>query len=200
MQESSATSNSPYLRKEFPTREILIYWAVQIGLGLLLSTLNLEHIQWLQEAFIPMENIFPTFKTGFVQSTTPIASKIFLLIWWLVILPWGLKFSYDFTEGFKPHPYGLSMNYTALLGYFAAGLFVTFMLSWLLSFHDHSNYWTVDKKNSPSRGDLMPALMTNGPLPLSIWAAGSSFVLLMALITLICIFRAILKKLTEVKK
>jgi hypothetical protein len=92
------------------------------------------------------------------------------------------------------------MNYTALLGYFAAGLFVAFMLSWLLSFHDHSNYWMVDKKNSPSRGDLMPALMTNGPLPLSIWAAGSSFVLLMALITLICIFRAILKKLTEVKK
>jgi hypothetical protein len=190
-------SSEPPL-KSFPTKQLLIYWAVQIGLGLLLSILNLENSQWLKDLLIYLENSLPTFRTGFVQSATPVASKLFLAIWWVVILPWGLMFSCRWTQGFKPHPNGLKMNYTALLGLLATALLTGYMLGALLSFHDYSYYWMVDKQNSPSRGDVVPALMTNGPFALSIWVAASSFVFVMALTMVPYVLRVVFKKLTEV--
>ena len=194
MSKTRPDSNYQPSLKPFPTRAILFYWAVQVGLGLLLSIFNLEDIHWFKEVLIPLDNTFPTFRTGFVQSSTPVASKLFLAIWWLVIVPWGLMFSYQWTQGFKPHPNGLNMSYTTLLGLLSVALFMVYMLGSLLSFHDYSYYWMVDKQNSPSRGDVVPALMTHGPFALSIWAAVSSFVFVMALVLVPYVFRIVLKK------
>ena len=163
--------------RAFPSKQILTYMAVQVGLGALLSIFNLENIQWLRDLLAPLDFIFPTFKTAFVHSSTPVASKVFLAVWWLVIIPWGLLFAYQWSHGFKPHPNGLRMSYIQLLALLATALFMAFMLGSLLSFHDYSYYWMVDKPNSPSRGDLVPVLMSNGPFALSIWVAVTSFLI-----------------------
>lgn len=173
-QPNTSLKSSP---KQFPTRELLLYWAAQLGLGFLFSIPNLENIQWLKDLLIPLDSTFPTFKTAFVQSSTPIASKIFLVIWWLVIIPWGLVFAYFWTQGFKPHPNGLNANYATALGLLAASLIMSLMIGSLLSFHDYSYYWMIDKPNSPSRGDFVPALLSSGPQVMSIWLAASSFLI-----------------------
>ena len=187
-------SNKRQSNRAFPSKQILTYMAIQVGLGAVLSIPDLENIQWLNDLLIPLESTFSTFRTAFVHSSTPVASKLFLAIWWLVILPWGLMFSHRWTQGFKPHPNGLQMSYTSLLGLFVAALFLSYMLGSLLSVHDYSYYWIVDKPNSPSRGDFVPALMTNGPFALSIWVAVSSFVFVMALVLVPYVFRVVLKK------
>jgi hypothetical protein len=78
MSKTQPNSSPEPSLKSFPTRELLIYWAVQIGIGLLLSIPNLENVQWIKDVLIPLENNFATFRTGFIQSSTPVASKLFL--------------------------------------------------------------------------------------------------------------------------
>jgi hypothetical protein len=177
MSKTQPNSSPKPSLKSFPTRQLLIYWAVQIGIGLLLSIPNLESVQWIKDLLIPLENSFPTFRTGFIQSSTPVASKLFLAIWWLVIIPWGLIFTYRWSDGFRPQPTGLNMSYLKMSGFFAAIVFTGYMAGTLLSFHDHSYYWEVDKANTPTRGDVVPALMSNGPLTLSILCTVCSFLL-----------------------
>ena len=194
MSKTPVTSKPTSSLKPFPTRAILFYWAVQIGLGLLFSMLDLEDIEWIKEILTSLDNAFPTFRTGFVQSSTPVASKIFLAIWWLVIPPWGLIFFYNWTQGLKPHPNALNMNYMTLLGIFGAAAFMVFMLGSLLSFHDYSYYWMANKPNSPSRGDLVPALMSNGPFALSIWLAVSSWLIVSCIGLLLLLPRILWQK------
>ncbi|MFM2274732.1 MAG: hypothetical protein RL211_604 [Pseudomonadota bacterium] len=177
MPKKQSNSNPQSSIKPFPTRQLLLYIIAQIGLGLLLSIINLENIQWLKELLAPMENVLPTFRTAFEQSQTPVASKTFLGIWWLVILPWGFIFISRWSDGFKPQPTGLEMSYFKMSGYFVVIVFTGYMLATLLSFHDYSHYWAIDKPDSPTRGDIVPALMSNGALTLSIWCAISSFLL-----------------------
>lgn len=179
MQKKQPNSSQQSSLKPFPTREILLYWVAQIGLGLLFSILNLENIQWLKDVLTPLDTVLPTFRTAFVQSSTPVASKTYLALWWLVILPWGLLFLFRWSDRFKPQPAGLKMSYFKISGFFLAFVFTGYMLAALLSFHDHSYYWTIDKPNTPTRGDIVPALMSNGTLTLSIWCAFSSFLLVL---------------------
>ena len=173
-QPNTSLKSSP---KQFPTRELLLYWAAQLGLGLLFSIPNLENIQWLKDLLAPLDSTFPTFKTAFMHSSAPVASKLFLASWWLFILPWGFMFTCFWTQGFKPQASGMNMSYKALLGLLAAAFFLVFMFGSLLSFHDYSYYWMADKPNSPSRGDLVPALLSNGTLLMSFWLAASSFLI-----------------------
>lgn len=180
--------------RHFPARAIVIYWVTQIGLGLLISALDLENIHWLKDLLFPLDSALPTFRTAFVHSSTPIASKIYLALWWLIILPWGLLFAYRWSDGFKPHPKGLGMSYSALLCLLVVAIFMVYMLGSLLSYHDYSYYWITDKPNSPNRGDVVPALMTSGPLALSIWVAFSSFVFVVALVLVPYLFRVVLYK------
>lgn len=194
MPQTQPNTNLKSSPKQFPTRELLLYWAAQLGLGLLFSIPNLENIQWLKDLLVPLDSTFPTFKTAFMHSSAPIASKLFLVSWWLFILPWGFMFTYFWTQGFKPHPNGLNMSYKALLGLLAAALLTAFMFGFLLSFYDYSYYWTVDKPNSPSRGDFVPVLLKNGPFMLSIWTAISSFMFVMALMSVPYVFRVIFAK------
>lgn len=197
MTKTQPNSNPQSSLKPFPTREILIYWAIQMGLGLALSIPNLENIQWLKDALIPLENALPTFRTAFVQSSTPVASKLFLVIWWLAILPRGLLFLYRWSDGLKPQPTGLNMSYFKMCGFFAAILFTGYMSGALLSFHDYSYYWRADKPNTPSRGDLVPALMSNGPLTLSILCAASSFLLVLCIGGIGIFFRTLFQKISR---
>ncbi len=182
--------------KVFPSKQILTYMAIQVGLGALLSIPNLENIQWLKDLLIPLESTFATFRTAFMHSSAPVASKLLLAVWWLMILPWGLMFSYQWSQGFKPHPNGLKMSYPNLLGLLAATLFMGYMLCSLLSIHDYSYYWATDKLNSPSRGDLVPALMSNGPLMLSIWLSLSSFLVVPCVSATVLFPRTLFQKLS----
>ena len=62
--------------KVFPSKQILTYMAIQVGLGALLSIPNLENIQWLKDLMIPLESTFATFRTAFMHSSAPVASKL----------------------------------------------------------------------------------------------------------------------------
>lgn len=194
MPQTNQNANLRPPQKQFPTRELLLYWAAQLGLGLLFSFPSLENIQWLKDLLASLDSTFPTFKTAFIHSSAPVASKLFLVIWWLAIIPWGLMFSYKWGGGFKPHPNGLKMSYTSLLGLFLAGLLMVFMLGTLLSFHDYSYYWRVDKPHSLGRGNLVPTLMTGGPFVLSIWTGLTSFLLIASMIIVLYIPRVFFYK------
>lgn len=181
--------------KSFPARELLLYWLAQTALGAALSVPGLDGVSWLKDFLSPLDDVLPTFKTAFLHSSAPVASKLYLVFWWLVILPWGFVFVFRWSDGFKPHRNGLSMSYPALLGLLIVSLFMAYMLGSIFSFHDHSSYWGFAQQGTLNRGNVIPFLMSSGPFALSIWGALSSFLFLLSVAGALLFSRVILIKL-----
>lgn len=182
--------------KSFPTRNILMYVGIQIGLGALFALLSLENSSALKSLFISFENNLSTFRTAFITSQTPVASKTYLTIWWLAIIPWGLFWFYRFAGGFKPvSSSAFKLSTVKLMGLLLLAIGLGYMFISLLSFHDHSNYFLRDKLNSGSRASIVPLLLSGGPLSMSIWLSISSLMICLCTSGFFMFFRLLINNL-----
>jgi hypothetical protein len=180
-------------KKKFPSGAVLIFMLFQVLTGLVISLMPLDDYQWGREVFAPIDKNFRAFRTMFSKAPEPIAGKVFLLIWWVVFIPWGIAWTARFTDGFKPTQEIVSRGKIATLNLLTLCAIGLLMLVYLNAFADYGSS-DISSGRVPNRADIIPLFIGGGAFTASIWLALNSSLLLVTMAGVIAGTRALIQK------